>query len=83
MRFVATADWQLGMTAHFLPTEARVRYQQARFDAVRATARVAAERDAAFVLVCGDVFESNHLDRRVLSRAFEALREFSVPVWLG
>lgn len=82
MRFVATADWQLGMTAHFLPTEARVRYQQARFDALRAIARVAADRDAAFVLVCGDVFESNHLDRRVLSRAFEALRTFSVPVWL-
>ncbi len=82
MRFVATADWQLGMTAHFLPAEARVRFQQARFDALRAIARVAAERDAAFVLVCGDVFESNHLDRRVLSRAFEALRAFSVPVWL-
>jgi len=82
MRFVATADWQLGMTARFLPAEARVRFQQARFDAVRAIARVAVERDAAFVLVCGDVFESNHLDRRVLSRAFEALREFSMPVWL-
>jgi len=82
MRFVATADWQLGMTAHFLPPEARARFQQARFDAVRAVGRVAAEREAAFVLVCGDVFESNHLDRRVLSRAFEALRDVPVPVWL-
>jgi DNA repair exonuclease SbcCD nuclease subunit len=82
MRFVATADWQLGMTAHFLPPDARIRFQQARFDAVRAIARVATERHADFVLVCGDVFESNHLDRRVLARAFEALREFTVPVWL-
>ena len=82
MRFVATADWQLGMTAHFLPPDARIRFQQARFDAVRAIGRVATERDADFVLVCGDVFESNHLDRRVLARAFEALREFTVPVWL-
>lgn len=82
MRFVATADWQLGMTAHFLPPEARARFQQARFDAVRAVGRVAAERGAAFVLVCGDVFESNHLDRRVLSRAFEAMRDVPVPLWL-
>ncbi|CAA9348174.1 MAG: DNA double-strand break repair protein Mre11 [uncultured Nocardioidaceae bacterium] len=82
MRFVATADWQLGMTAHFLPPDARARFHQARFDAIRAIGRVASERGASFVLVCGDVFESNHLDRAVLSRAFEALRDVSVPVWL-
>ncbi|MBC7632706.1 metallophosphoesterase, partial [Aeromicrobium sp.] len=82
MRFVATADWQLGMTAHYLGDEARPRFAQARIDAIRSIGRVAAERDAAFILVCGDVFESNQLDRAVVARAFDALREVTVPVWL-
>lgn len=82
MRFVATADWQLGMTAHYLGAEARPRFAQARIDAIRRIGEVAAEHDAEFVLVCGDVFESNQLDRAVVARAFDALREVTVPVYL-
>lgn len=82
MRFLATADWQLGMTAHYLSDEARSRFHQARFDAVRRIGELAASRGAAFVVVCGDVFESNQLDRSIISRAFEALRLFTVPVVL-
>lgn len=82
MRFVATADWQLGMTAHYLGAEARPRFAQARIDAIRRIGAVAAEHDAEFVLVCGDVFESNQLDRAVVARAFDALREVTVPVYL-
>ncbi len=82
MKFVATGDWQLGMTAHFLDDEARPRFQQARFDAVQRIADVVTEHDAQFVVVCGDVFESNQLDRRVTARAFEALRAIEVPVVL-
>jgi DNA repair exonuclease SbcCD nuclease subunit len=82
MRFVATADWQLGMTAHYLGDEARPRFAQARIDAIRSIGRVAAERGAELVLVCGDVFESNQLDRAVVARTFDALRDVTVPVWL-
>jgi len=82
MRFVATADWQLGMTAHYLGAEARPRFAQARVDVIRHIGRVAAEHGAQFVLVCGDVFESNQLDRLVIARAFDALADVPVPVWL-
>lgn len=82
MRFVATADWQLGMTAHYLGAEARPRFAQARIDAIRSIGAVAVEHDAEFILVCGDVFESNQLDRAVVARAFDALRDVSVPVYL-
>lgn len=82
MRFVATADWQLGMTAHYLGAEARPRFAQARIDAIRRVGEVAAAHDAEFILVCGDVFESNQLDRAVVARAFDALREVTVPVYL-
>lgn len=82
MRFIATADWQLGMTAHFLDDEARPRFHQARFDAVRRIGELAREQDAEFVVVAGDVFESNQLHRAVISRALDALSDYPVPVVL-
>jgi len=82
VRFVHTGDWQLGMTRHFLSAEAQARFSDARLQAVRAVGRLAAEHGAAFVLVCGDVFESNHVDRQVVVRALEALAECPVPVYL-
>ncbi|EKU49153.1 metallophosphoesterase family protein [Brevibacterium casei] len=82
MRFIATGDWQLGMTAHFLSAEARPRFHRARLDAIRRIGQLAEERGAEFVLVCGDVFESNQLDRAIVSRSFEVLSAFTVPVVL-
>ena len=82
MRFIATGDWQLGMTAHFLSAEARPRFHRARLDAIRRIGQLAEERGAEFVLVCGDVFESNQLDRAIVSRTFEVLSAFTVPVVL-
>jgi DNA repair exonuclease SbcCD nuclease subunit len=82
VRFVHTADWQLGMTRRFLGAEAQARFTAARIDAVRRIGAIAAAEGCAFVLVCGDVFESNHLDRRVVVRSLEAIGEVPVPVHL-
>ena len=82
MRFLHTGDWQLGMTRHFLSAEAQTRYTDARFEAIRTIGRVAAEEEAAFVVVCGDVFETNQVDRRTVLRTFEALKAVRVPVVL-
>ena len=43
MRFLHTADWQLGMTRHFLAGEAQPRYSAARRDAVAGLGALAAE----------------------------------------
>jgi DNA repair exonuclease SbcCD nuclease subunit len=82
MRFIATGDWQLGMTAHYLSEEARPRFHRARLDAVARIGALAAETGAEFVLVCGDVFETNQLDRAIIARTFEVLNAFTVPVVL-
>ena len=82
VRFIHTSDWQLGMTRHFLSEEAQARFTQARFDAIRAIGRIAVEERCEFVVVCGDVFESNQVDRRTVLRALEALGTVSVPVYL-
>ena len=39
MKFLHTADWQLGMTRSFLDPEAQARYSAARRDAVAALGR--------------------------------------------
>lgn len=82
MRFLHTADWQLGMTRHFLRGEAQPRYSAARRDAVAGLGALAAEAGAEFVVVAGDVFEDNQLDPRVVSQALEAMRAVGVPVYL-
>ncbi len=82
MRFIHTSDWQIGMTRAFLSQEAAARYSQARIDAIRAQGQLAEEHDAQFVVVAGDVFESNQLSAQTLSRALDALNSVPVPVFL-
>lgn len=82
LRFLHTSDWQLGMTRHFLSEGAQERFSQARFDAIRALGRIAAEEHCRFVLVCGDAFESNQVDRKTVARAMEALKEVPVPIYI-
>ena len=81
-RFLHTGDWQLGMTRHFLGDEAQARFTAARFDAIREIGRVAKDEGCEFVVVCGDVFETNQVDRRTVSRAAEAMASIAVPVYL-
>jgi DNA repair exonuclease SbcCD nuclease subunit len=82
IRFLHTSDWQLGMTRHFLSEGAQDRYSQARFDAIRAMGRIARDEKCQFMLVCGDVFESNQVDRKTVARALEALKDVPIPVFL-
>jgi len=82
VRLLHTADWQLGMTRHFLDADAQPRYTDARIQAVRRIGEIAVAERCDAVLVCGDVFESNLVSPRVVSRSLEALREVPVPVYL-
>ncbi len=82
VRLVHSADWQIGMTRHFLTPESQSRYSEARLESIRRTAELATREACDFVVVSGDVFESNQLDRRVASRALDAMASFEVPVFL-
>lgn len=82
IKFLQTSDWQLGMTRHFFSEGAQERYSQARFDAIRTMGRIAREEGCLFMLVCGDAFESNQVDRKTVVRALEALKEVTVPVFM-
>lgn len=82
MRFLHTADWQLGMTRRWLAGDAQARYSAARRDAVAALGAVAQQAGAEFVVVAGDVFEHNQLAPRVISQSLEAMRGVGVPIYL-
>lgn len=82
MRFLHTADWQLGMTRHFLAGDAQPRYSAARRDAVAGLKALAADVGAEFVVVAGDVFEHNQLAPQVISQSLEAMRAIGIPVYL-
>jgi DNA repair exonuclease SbcCD nuclease subunit len=78
--FLHSADWQLGMVRRFLGPDGQARFAQARLDAVARIGEVAAETGAAFVVVAGDVFEHNQVERQTILRAAEALKKIEVPV---
>ncbi len=82
MRFLHTADWQLGMTRHFLDADAQARFTDARLDAITRLGAVAAERDAEFIVVCGDVFEDNRLAPAVIARSLDRIGAIDRPVYL-
>ena len=82
VRFLHTSDWQLGMTRHFLEGEAQARYSAARIDAIRSLGDVARREACEFVVVAGDVFESNMVAERTVRRALDALAGVPCPVYL-
>lgn len=82
IRFLHSADWQLGMTRHFLGPEAQARFSQARIDAIRTLGTIAQARGAAFLVVSGDVFETNQVAPLTVRRTLDALGAVPVPVFL-
>lgn len=80
IRFLHSADWQLGMTRRFLGDESQAVFTADRLAAVEALGELAATHGAQFVVVAGDVFEDNAVPRSVVLRAVEALSAFPVPV---
>ncbi|MDX3000533.1 metallophosphoesterase [Kribbella solani] len=82
LTFLHSSDWQLGMMRRFLGPDGQARWGQARLDAVARIGAVAERTGAAFVVVTGDVFEHNQVERQTILRACEALKRIPVPVVL-
>ena len=82
IRFIHSSDWQLGMTRAFLSDEASARFSQDRIGAISKLGALATEHKAEFIIVAGDVFESNQLSKQTLARALDALEALPVPIFL-
>ena len=81
LKFVHTADWHLGQTYWGLGAQT-TRSRAWRFEAVRRIWQLARDNQADFVLVAGDVFDSETPSDAVRAQAIELLREAPCPVYL-
>jgi len=80
--FIHTADWQLGKPfAGIVDPAKRARVQQERFDAVRRIGTIVRERQARFVVVAGDLFDSPTPTHATISAALGAIADLGVPVF--
>ncbi|MEX6507138.1 exonuclease SbcCD subunit D [Jiella sp. M17.18] len=79
IRFLHTADWQIGKPFGGFEVEQQVRLREERLAAVGRIAALAAERDCDAVLVAGDAFDDNTVTDKEINRTLEAMRAFSGP----
>ena len=84
LRFLHSADWQLGLRVRFIPGDSGAVVRDARLKTVARIGEVAREREAEFVLVAGDVFEHHGLKPSTLRKTFDAkaneiLKHANVP----
>ncbi|MGI5818740.1 MAG: metallophosphoesterase family protein [Armatimonadota bacterium] len=74
VRFVHTADLQLGMRAGDA-SEAGEQLREARFDALQRIVDLARDEEVDFIVIAGDMFEHNQVASRTVSRAVQILQE--------
>lgn len=82
LRFLHTADWQLGLRARYIPGDAGADVRNARLRTVRRIGELARDRGAEFAVVAGDVFEHHGLKPATVRKTFDVLKEFRLPVYL-
>jgi DNA repair exonuclease SbcCD nuclease subunit len=81
MRFVHTADWQIGMRAAQAGARAE-EVRQARLAAATRVVDLANERRADFLVLAGDTFEDNAVDPVLVRRVVDLLSRASCPVFV-
>ncbi len=81
LRFLHTADWQIGMkAAHVGVVGERVRAE--RLEAARRVVALANQQQVAFIAVTGDTFEDNAVDRILVQKIADILAGFAGPVFI-
>jgi DNA repair exonuclease SbcCD nuclease subunit len=79
MRFFHTADWQIGMKAIHVGAVGQ-RVHDERLAAARRVVQAAKNASAEFMLVAGDTFEDNGVDRVLIQKVTDILTKFGDPV---
>lgn len=81
MRFLHTSDWHAGLKAAWAGASAP-RIVQARFDSFANVGRIAAQHDAEFVLLAGDLFDSHAIALSAARQAIDIIETFHCPVYV-
>lgn len=79
MKFLHTADWQIGRVYTRFDAGDGLELTKAREDGVRRIAELARQHQADAVLVAGDIFDTQTPRDKTIERLFEATRGFDGP----
>lgn len=81
VKFIHTADWQIGMkAAHVGAVGQKVRSE--RLESARRVIEMANRHQADFMIVAGDTFEDNAVDRVLVQKVADILGSFTGPVYI-
>jgi DNA repair exonuclease SbcCD nuclease subunit len=81
MKFLHTADWQIGMRAAMLGEKGE-RVRMVRLESARRVIELARHEQVDFVLVAGDTFEDNGVDRIKVREVAKILGGAQCPVYI-
>lgn len=81
IRFIHTADWQIGRAFRMFEPKTAIPLEEARLACVDGIAGVAADAGALHVLVAGDVYDSPDLSSKTLRQVLERMRLRSDVSW--
>lgn len=81
MKFIHTADWQIGMKAAHVGAAGKA-VREARLYTILTIVTLAQENHANFILVAGDTFENNSIDRLQVQKVADILSKTQIPVFI-
>ena len=84
MKFIHTADWQIGMTFKGFKEKARIMMEDDRLEVIEAIGEYARnpKNEIDFVLVCGDMFDTPRVAESLIKKTFKKIERISKPVYV-
>ena len=84
MKFIHTADWQIGMTFHGFKEKSRIMMEDDRLEVIEAIGEYANkdQNGIDFVLVCGDMFETPRVSETLVKKTFKKIERINKPVYV-
>jgi len=82
VRFIVTADWQLGMHFKQMPRDRADKARDARLKSIERMVEHAVTREVDFVVVAGDAFDGNDVPRSLITSVVNILEGLvDIPVY--
>ena len=81
VRFIHTADWQVGKAFRYVDTEVMALLKEARLKAISRLGEVARDNDIRHVLVAGDIYDIEEIGPVTLKQPVERMRACDNVIW--
>ncbi len=81
IRFLHTADWQIGKVFRFVDQETMGVLQNARLNAIDRLGKIAVKQELRYVFVAGDVYDAENLSTKSLNQPLERMRKYGDVHW--